>query len=61
MMDIKKINVEAGKLIDFLNLSDLKSDEKIAALKTAASTIENVLNCEMITTMMSRTLMNLVK
>lgn len=45
-MDIKKINDEAGKLIEYLKQTDLESYEKIAALKSAASTIENVIACE---------------
>ncbi len=57
-MDIKKISDESGKLIEYLNNSKLKPDEKIAALKTAAATIETVISCEIVTVMMARALLN---
>ena len=56
MMDIVKINQESGVILTFLNQSDLKPDEKIAALRSAAATIENVLGCEMLAVTMSNIL-----
>jgi len=53
---MKKISDESGKLIEYLLGRELKSDEKIAALRSAAGTIESVLNAEVITILMARLL-----
>lgn len=45
-MDISKVSMEAGKVLAFLATTDLKPDEKIAVLETAAWTIKNVLSAE---------------
>ncbi len=45
-MDIGKINIESGRLIVILNETELKPDEKIAALESAAATIRCVLAAE---------------
>ena len=45
-MDINKVSEVSAKVIKYLDESALKPDEKIAILKTAASTIENVLQAE---------------
>jgi len=56
MMDIIKINHEAGEILKLMSRMDLKSDEKIATLRVAADTIQHVLNCEMFTISMSNIL-----
>ena len=48
-MDMKKISDESGNLIEYLSSRELKPDEKVAALRSAAGTIESVLNAELIT------------
>ena len=55
-MDILKISSEAGKILKYLSSTDLKPDEKIAALRSTASTIEHVLGCEMFAITMSNIL-----
>ena len=50
-MDIKKISDAAGEILEFLKAKDLKADEKIAALRSAASTIESVVAGEVMTQM----------
>ena len=56
MMDIIKINREAGEILKHLSRSELKPDEKIATLRVAADTIQHVLNCEMVSISMSNIL-----
>lgn len=56
MMDIIKINHEAGEILKLMSRMDLKPDEKIATLRVAADTIQHVLNCEMFTISMSNIL-----
>ncbi len=55
-MDIKKISDESGNLIEYLSGRELKPDEKVATLRSAAGTIESVLNAELITVLMGRIL-----
>ena len=55
-METSKISQAAGDLLKFLNDGDLKADEKIAALKSAASTIEHILCAESFKYMMARAL-----
>ena len=55
-MDIKKISDESGGLIEYLSSRELKPDEKVAALRSAAGTIESILNAEIITILMARLL-----
>ncbi len=56
MMDMKKISDESGNLIEYLSTRELKPDEKVAALRSAAGTIESILNAELITVLMGRIL-----
>jgi hypothetical protein len=57
-MELSKITQAAGDLLELLKHSKLKPDEKIAALKSAASIIENVLSAEMLKHMWARVLDN---
>ena len=45
-MEINKINITSGLILNFLNDTDLKPDEKIAALDTASATIRAVIAAE---------------
>ncbi len=45
-MEIGKISAESGKILEFLAATELKPDEKIAVLETAAWTIKSVLSAE---------------
>jgi len=47
-MDMNKISEASGKILTFLNTLDIKPDERIAALDTAAWTIRSVLSAEML-------------
>lgn len=54
-MDIKRISDESGKIIKHLkDTTSLKPDEMAAVFRTAAVTIETVLNAEVLTLMMKR-------
>lgn len=55
-MDIMKINNESGKLLEYLASRNLKPDEKIATLRSAADMIQQVLSCEMFTITMANIL-----
>ena len=57
-MDILKINQEASVILTFLSQSNLKPDEKIAALRSAADTIQHVLSGEIFAITMSNILQN---
>lgn len=48
MMLIHELSSESHKLLLFLKDSPMKPEEKIAALKSAASVIENALSAEML-------------
>jgi len=48
-MDIKTISDAAGEILEFLKAKDLKADEKIAALRSAAGIVEHVINTEVAT------------
>lgn len=41
---VEKINDEVGIILDLINQRDLADLEKIAILKSAAATIENLVN-----------------
>jgi hypothetical protein len=45
-MEISKISTDSRAILDFLNGTDLKPDEKIAALDTASATIRSVIGAE---------------
>lgn len=45
-MEISKVNINAGLILTFLHDTDLKPDEKIAALDTASATIRAVIAAE---------------
>ena len=45
-MEINKINITSGLILNFLHDTDLKPDEKIAALDTACATIRAVVAAE---------------
>uniref|UniRef100_A0A6M3JTW9 Uncharacterized protein n=1 Tax=viral metagenome TaxID=1070528 RepID=A0A6M3JTW9_9ZZZZ len=47
-MDMAKISEASGKILIFLDTLNIKPDEKIAALDTAAWTIRSVLSSEML-------------
>ena len=51
-MDIAVIADKSKTILEFVETLCLKPDEKIAALKVAASIIENVITIESTTTMM---------
>ena len=55
-MDMAEISNEAGKVIAYLATTDLKPDEKIAALETASWTIKSVLSAEMLKVMWANVL-----
>lgn len=55
-MDELKINGEAGLLLAHLGTRNLKTEEKIAALKATAAMLETILTIEYTMEMMSRAL-----
>jgi len=56
-MDLLVASQEVHKVLQFLKDSDLKPDEKIAVLRSAASVIENVVVAEG----MKATMLNIIR
>jgi hypothetical protein len=54
-MDAIKINQEAGLLLSHLGLRNLKTEEKVAALKSTAVMLETIMVIESTMEMMART------
>lgn len=55
-MDAIKINIESGLLLAYLSTRNLKTEEKVAALKSTAAMLEHIMAVELGMEMMSRAL-----
>lgn len=47
-MTFEQVSEEAAEVLGFLDNTELKPDEKVAVLRTAASVIEHTLGAEML-------------
>jgi len=60
-MNVEKISFESHKVLEFLLNKDLKPDEKIAVLRSAAFTLETIIATESTSIMIRKMLIDQYK